>query len=383
MSRMNWRNAQVFYPTALGLAGAIAVLTVGGLNWGSAALSVILSVTGIVLGLKMATQQTAMLNSIETYLFDQQQFGAKVVPIWSGHIESSRGQMESAIAALSERFSGIVDKLDEAVHTSSLETKNIDESDKGLVAVFAKSELDLGAVIASQKTTMTSMESMLEKVQGLDRFIEELQEMATDVAKIAQQTNLLALNAAIEAARAGELGRGFAVVAKEFRMLSMQSGDTGKRIAEKVGVISTAIMDTCSVVRASVRQEDDSMQSAETTISAVLTDFRNIIDALQRSSALLKSESVEIQSEIGEALVQLQFQDRVSQIMNHVKSNIERLPEYLEQHRQQYARVGVLVPLDPLALLGELQKTYVMADQHVIHTGGTVEQQNDSEITYF
>jgi methyl-accepting chemotaxis protein len=380
---MNWRNAQVFYPTALGLAGAIAVLTVGGLNWGSAALSVILSVTGIVLGLKMATQQTAMLNSIETYLFDQQQFGAKVVPIWSGHIESSRGQMESAIAALSERFSGIVDKLDEAVHTSSLETKNIDESDKGLVAVFAKSELDLGAVIASQKTTMTSMESMLEKVQGLDRFIEELQEMATDVAKIAQQTNLLALNAAIEAARAGELGRGFAVVAKEFRMLSMQSGDTGKRIAEKVGVISTAIMDTCSVVRASVRQEDDSMQSAETTISAVLTDFRNIIDALQRSSALLKSESVEIQSEIGEALVQLQFQDRVSQIMNHVKSNIERLPEYLEQHRQQYARVGVLVPLDPLALLGELQKTYVMADQHVIHTGGTVEQQNDSEITYF
>jgi methyl-accepting chemotaxis protein len=207
--------------------------------------------------------------------------------------------------------------------------------------------------------------------------------MATDVARIAQQTNLLALNAAIEAARAGELGRGFAVVAKEFRMLSTQSGNTGKRIAEKVGVISTAIIDTCSIVRESVKQEDGSMLTAETTIAAVLADFKTIIDALLRSSTLLKDESIDIKSEIGEALVQLQFQDRVSQIMNHVKDNIERLPEFLQQHHEQYVRAGVLAPLDSQALLGALKKTYVMADQHVIHTGGKVVQKNDSEITFF
>jgi methyl-accepting chemotaxis protein len=371
------------YPVGLGLAGALAILIIGDWSWGTAITSAVLAVSGIGLGLQLAARQQILLDSLDSYLVAQQQFGAQVVPIWNGHIESSREQMESAIAALSERFSGIVDKLDQAVHTSSQETESIEDRDIGLVAVFARSEKELGAVIESQKTAMSSMVSMLEQVQGLDRFIVELQDMAADVAKIAQQTNLLALNAAIEAARAGELGRGFAVVAKEFHMLSTQSGDTGRRIAEKVGIISSAIIDTCRVVRESVKQEDGSMLTAQATIGTVLSDFRNITDALLRSSTLLKDESIGIKSEIGEALVQLQFQDRVSQIMNHVKNNIGQLPDFLHHHQQQYAQCGTLQPLDSGTLLTDLKNTYVMADQHVIHQGGKVARKDDSEITFF
>jgi methyl-accepting chemotaxis protein len=376
-------NAYLLYPVALGLAGAAAVLVAGGWNWSAAILAGLLCMAGIGLGLQMAARQSALLQSLDAYLAGQQQFGEKVVPVWSGHIESSRAQMESAVAALSERFSGIVDKLDDAVHASGLATKTIEDGGNGLLAVFARSEQKLGAVVASQKTAMTSMLGMLEKVQGLDCFIEELQDMAADVAKIAAQTNLLALNAAIEAARAGEMGRGFAVVAKEFRMLSTQSGETGRHIAEKVGVISAAIIATCRAVRESVKQEDGSMHTAEASIGSVLTEFRNITDALLRSSTLLKNESIGIKSEVGEALVQLQFQDRVSQIMNHVKGNIERFPEFLQQHRQQYAQAGTLQPLDPQALLAELKKTYVMTDQHLIHSGGKAVPKNVTEITFF
>jgi methyl-accepting chemotaxis protein len=376
-------RANLFYPAVLGLLASIAILVVGGWTWTAGILALVLAISGIWLGLHLAAKQSDLLQSLDHYLAGQQQFGEQVVPVWSGHIESSREQMERAIAALSDRFSGIVDKLDETVHTSSLETDSIEDGDTGLVAVFARSEQQLGAVIASQKKAMTNMVHMLEQVQGLDRFNAELQEMAADVAKIAQQTNLLALNAAIEAARAGELGRGFAVVAKEFRMLSTQSGETGRRIAEKVGIISAAISDTCRIVQESVKQEDGSMLTAEASIGGVLSDFRNITDALLRSSTLLKNESVGIKSEIGEALVQLQFQDRVSQIMNHVKDNIERLPDFLQQSRQQYAQSSELTPLNPNDLLAELKKTYVMADQHVIHKGGKVAEKADTEITFF
>lgn len=383
MNRIHRPQLHLFYPFALGLAGALATLVTSGLSWTTGILALVLVLAGVGIGLQLAARQRVLLQSFNDYLVGQQQFGAQVAPVWSGHIESSREQMESAITALSERFSGIVDKLDVAVHTSNLETGSIEDRDTGLVAVFARSEQELGAVLTSQKAAMTSMVSMLEQVQGLDRFIVELQDMAADVAKIAQQTNLLALNAAIEAARAGELGRGFAVVAKEFRMLSTQSGETGKRIAAKVGVISAAITDTCRVVRESVKEEDGSMLTAQTSIGTVLTDFRNITDALLRSSTLLKDESIGIKSEIGDALVQLQFQDRVSQMMNHVKDNIEHLPGFLQEHRQQYARGHVLEPLDSQALLSVLEKTYVMTDQHVIHKGGTVVQKDDTEITFF
>ncbi len=383
MSRTAGLNVQFYYPAALGLLGAIVVLLAGEWSWASFGGAAVLAAAGVGIGWQLAARQLALLASFDDYLAGQEQFSAEVVPVWTAHIESSREQMDSAVSALSERFSGIVDKLEQAVHSSSLETDSLEHDGAGLVAVFARSEHQLGAVLDSQKGAMDSMVVMLEQVQGLDRFTEELLDMAADVAKIAQQTNLLSLNAAIEAARAGELGRGFAVVAKEFRLLSTQSGDTGKRISEKVGVVNAAIADTCRVVRESVSKEDGSMLAAQSHIRKVLSDFKGITDALMRSSALLKNESIGIKSEIGDALVQLQFQDRVSQIMNHVKDNIGQLPDVLFEHRQHYGQTRELHALDAQAMLSRLENTYVMTDQHVIHQGGKVVQKDDTEITFF
>jgi methyl-accepting chemotaxis protein len=380
---------RIKHPTELvwglgfGALGAVAVLLAGGLNWLAGGLATGLLAAGGLLGYKYKAQRLAMQTAIENYLAGQAQFGEDLVPVWQNHIESSRSQMESAVNALSDRFGGIVDKLDVALRTATQETDTIAGSGNGVVALFAKSEDDLRALIAVQQTSMSNMEQMLNKVQGLDRFIVELQDMAADVARIAQQTNLLALNAAIEAARAGELGRGFAVVAKEFRMLSNQSGETGRHIAEKVKVISSAITDTCTVVRESVVAEDQSLEAVHTTIDRVMADFKGVTEAFQRSSDVLQSESMSIQVEVNQALVQMQFQDRVSQIMTQVNKNLDRLPQVLQAQTQTYADSGVLQPLDAEALLTELKKTYVMADQHVIHEGGKVKQSNTTDISFF
>jgi len=137
------------------------------------------------------------------------------------------------------------------------------------------------------------------------------------------------------------------------------------------------------VVRESVTAEDNSLESARTTIDRVLSDFKGITEVFQRSSNTLQVESMSIQSEINNALVQLQFQDRVSQIMTQVLKNMDQLPQMLRQQRDDYAQTQVLTPLDPEAVLGELKKTYVMADQHVIHEGGQVKQKNTTDISFF
>lgn len=380
---LDLRTAHLFYPVTLGMGGAVAVLVAGGLSWVATTLAALLGIAGIAAAMRMTAQHDRFRDSIETYLASQQQFGEKIVPVWSGHIETSRGQMETAISELSEDFSRIVDQLDGAVHSAGMATDTVEDRGNGLVAVFERSESRLGSVVASQKMAMNSMTAMLEKVQGLNQFIAELHEMAAEVAKIAAQSNLLALNAAIEAARAGELGRGFAVVAKEFRMLSNQSGETGRHIAEKVDVISNAIISTCRVAEESVHQEDGAMLESESTINAVLGDFRAVTDALQQSSQLLKDESVGIKNEIGQALVQLQFQDRVNQILSHVKTSIEQLPTHLASSGEEFRRGGELRPLDPAQLLLEMKSSYVMSDQHAVHSGETVAKKNDSEITFF
>lgn len=376
-------NPFLLYPVALGLLGAVAIVVMGAWGWGAGAVALLFICASVFCGLHLTAQEDVRFHAIEAYLAGQVQFGEEVVPVWKGHIESSREQMESAINALSDRFGGIVDKLDEATHTAGLETEIIDDRDKGLVAVFARSERELGAVIAAQKAAMSSMVHMLAKVQGLDSFIVELNSMAGDVAQIAHQSNLLSLNAAIEAARAGEFGRGFAVVAKEFRMLSGRSGETGRHIAEKVGIIGRAIAETCQVVEESVAQRDGRALATEATIGRVLADFQGITDALLRSSTLLKDESIGIKAEVNQSLVQLQFQDRVSQILTQVNKSMDRLPEILREQLQQYGNTRALQPLNAQDLLAEQKKTYVMADQHLVHHGGKVEQKNTTDISFF
>jgi methyl-accepting chemotaxis protein len=376
-------KAKMFHATTLGVVGAGCVLLVGGLTWLPMLLAVCLTSAGIVAGLRLKAIDKARDDIIERYLQGQQEFCAELAPVWTRHIESSRTQMEAAIDALSQRFGNIAAKLDEAVNTAAVESQTMDDADKGLLAVFERSQAELGQVLAVQKSAMGSLTSMLDKVQGLDGFIVELHEMAADVARIAQQTNLLSLNAAIEAARGGEMGRGFAVVAQEFRMLSQRSGETGRRMAEKVNAISAAIVEACKVANESVLQEDGSMVKAEASIGQVLGGFREITDSLLRSSQALKDESVDIQQEVAQALVQLQFQDRVSQMMTHVRQSIDTLPAYVGNSGRQYTEGGELRAPDAEPLLEELKRSYAMADQHVIHAGGRVENKQETEITFF
>ncbi|MGI9134223.1 MAG: methyl-accepting chemotaxis protein [Rhodoferax sp.] len=373
-----------FYPLVLAAVGACAMLYTGDLHGDAVLGAVTLLAAGFGAGRVLLARQSAMLQSVDHLVAQQQRFGAEVAPVWSRHIESSREQMETAIAAISLRFAGIVDKLGETVQNASLETSTLEGSDKSLIAVISRAETELGQILAAQQSANSSMLQMLEKVEGLDRFTHELQGMAHDVAKIAQQSTLLSLNAAIEAARAGELGRGFAVVAKEFRMLSNQSGETGRHIAAKVGVISAAIAESSGAVRASVKEREQRTLATENTINCVLSDFREVTGVLEHSSAVLQEESRAIQSEIGQALVEFQFQDRVAQILTLVKNNIEHWPGFVQALQQRYADSGVVQSLDPNELLDELKKTYVMKDQHVIHAGGTVaEAEQADEITFF
>jgi methyl-accepting chemotaxis protein len=365
-------NSKILVPFGLAVAGAVGTVVAGWSAWGwytliwaallLAAAAWLTRDSGFGGSAAGAVGDSPM---IDNYLASRERFGDAVLPVWCRHIENSRTQMEEAVSDLASRFSNIVDKLDNALHVSG----GSNQSGNSMTEVFAHSETQLGSVVTSMKSAMSSKQAMLAQIKDLERFTRELRGMAEGVASIAAQTNLLALNAAIEAARAGPAGAGFAVVATEVRMLSMRSAETGKEITNRVGLISSAILAASQAAEQSSDAEDKSMQSAEGMIEAVLNEFRQMTDALVQSSELLKQESIGIQGEVGEALVQLQFQDRVSQVMAHVRENMERLPALLRDNRADYEASGVLEALDPDLLLRELQKTYAMAEEHAVHSG--------------
>jgi methyl-accepting chemotaxis protein len=377
---MRQRPLHFYSPLFLALAASCAIVPLAGWRWHGWLIGAALLAAGAA-AVAAASKRSTPAASSDAYLASRSQFGEQVAGVWASHIDASRSQMETAVVALVERFSSIVVKLEQALAASGAARKH---EGGDLVGVFAASEKELRSLLDMLASAAASKQQMLGKIEGLQQITEQLQKMAADVASIAWQTNLLALNAAIEAARAGEAGRGFAVVANEVRSLSNRSADAGKHIAQQVGQISAAIEATCQAAGQSMREETRAVQASEEKIGSVLASLRGVTDALVASSDLLQRESAGIQAEVGDALVQLQFQDRVSQILSHVQQNIARLPSYLDEHARQSGVAGELPAIDSRALLAELESTYAMAEERALHQTNTrPAPQQAEEITFF
>lgn len=309
----------------------------------------------------------------------------QVLPIWSRQIETARSQTEVSIVELSNRFARIVDDLQSNIQASNEAVGGMDkqEEDHSFVHVFNESSQQLGIVIKSLEQSMESKKDMLAHINGLSKYVREMNDMADDIANIARQTNILALNAAVEAARAGDQGRGFAVVADEVRSLSIMSGETGKKIGERLSEVADSINSAISFTQRSVEKDQQSMLNSEHTIQTALDNLRENIEGISHSAKLLRNSSADIQVEIEDVLVFLQFQDRVNQILTEVTDNQGKLTWELEQqlHETDQRKIKNKANIDDW--LDEMKASYTMEEQHEDHNHENHHKPANTGITFF
>lgn len=258
------------------------------------------------------------------------------------------------------------------------------KGETGLGGVIQFANKELGVLTQTLRKAIEQRDELLTEISGLSKITVELSGMGAEVAGIASQTNLLALNAAIEAARAGEYGRGFAVVADEVRTLSTRSGETGSRIGKRIEQANNALQTTLDRTTEYAAQDNSRLSHSETSIAQVLEQFQRSSESILSSAQTLEQESSAVQVSVEEVLVNLQFQDRVSQILGHVTADMDKLIAAIEDQQTRLRHGEVVKPIDVSEWLASVQKTYTTLEQVAVHHGDRHSKTpNNSEVTFF
>lgn len=297
------------------------------------------------------SESEAQRHSTEVATAALHQLLCEVLPTWRRHAESARQQMESAVVQMANSLSSVLQQFDQAgighSHTGSAHSTT---------ELLDLCERELQPVVSSLNDLIEGKEAMVGHIRKLADETQALRSMAGEVTSIAWQTNLLALNAAIEAARAGTAGRGFAIVAAEVRKLSTRSSDTGKQMETRVAQISTIMGSTSTSVQEATEHDKQAIALSSNLVGDVLHHVRILGDAADT----MREHGLVVRSEVEKLLMAMQFQDRVSQVLQSVIADMDRLTQQLNSGAHADIPTGQ-------QWLDALRQTYSMEEQNLAH----------------
>lgn len=296
--------------------------------------------------------------------------GTTTLPLWAHQIDDSIELSTQEMTKIAEMFANLVTDLNNIIN----ESNEVDE------VTVEDIEMRLGNVQLTLTRLVAMRLKLQQEISDLSSFTEKLETMARDVGTIAEQTNLLALNAAIEAARAGESGRGFAVVADEVRSLANRSGDIAHNIISTVTEVNGQFNSMSKRFAADSEVEGKLIMEAGENTQQVLAEFSEARRQRDEAATLVEAHSAQIKTDVETALIAIQFQDRVSQILDHVRINLRDLCEQIETHEK----------LDIESFLEKMSKEYTTTSEREAHrkiTGDEAQQDDnesdDGEIVFF
>ncbi len=294
----------------------------------------------------------------------------EILPVWKNQIEAAVNQSTGAIDDLSTQFMSITDNISVAIDITSSGPSG-GERFSGTNSVQQSSD-KIKNELENLKDTLINIskleQSALGEINNLSTFMDQLTKMAGEVEALAEQTNLLALNAAIEAARAGDQGRGFAVVADEVRNLANQSKGTGENIRKKIDIIGETVQHILDQATHSAESEEAMANQAEEIIHEVIVQHKLTTYTLAESDKLLVNMSQQIQQEVANVIMELQFQDRVSQKLRHIEESIQDAQNIIADSQQLDAN-GRKEQF--AGLPKRLQSSYTMEEEHHAHSQAT------------
>ncbi|EJM98191.1 hypothetical protein PMI40_04049 [Herbaspirillum sp. YR522] len=275
----------------------------------------------------------------------------QVLPIWRGHVELARTQTQGAIDTLSARFAGINERLGRSRQLAH------DAPGAEIGQLLQDAGQQLGTLAQALERILASRQSLQGKLEGLAAANDEIRQLALQNQQLAGQAGVSDLLSDQQS----------------WQELAERAAANSRQIVLRTKAARQQIQ---AAVIAAVELPDGAdgiVEDSRAMIERVLARFGQAATALASTVEQMAAENRAVDQEVGEILVNLQFQDRIGQILEQLQGDIARM-----QGRSPESTLP-----SPQQWLAELEQTYTTPEQRQVHAGAGGRPTLQSQVDFF
>ncbi len=272
--------------------------------------------------------ENTKLDAVATYTRELERLLLTISPILSQHVMVSREHTEQEIISLTNRFSGMVNDLQQIVDSTD---STMDGQHFHLDSVLTTSRNFLQPVLASLKLIEQNKNEINAHLCTISGNVNELNCLTVQLSKLT-----------------GQLQRGAADLDPEAATnLAHEAFHLEQQFTQIVKTISVALTTALASTEQNTPTQGSLLSTAEIQINQTLSHLSQSLNHYRNDVDALRNNAEQIRGEINNVLVALQFQDRVSQILTQVENNLLNLQQTIETIQQQgIQRDGAMLQVD-------------------------------------
>ncbi|GAB1394065.1 methyl-accepting chemotaxis protein [Rhodocyclaceae bacterium] len=323
-------GAYHFLVPGAGIAALAAFLLLG-LGWRGLAL--VTARQGVQATAPGHGDDQALLEAFRNLLRETaEQFG-KQFDAARGEMQRVQSLLQEAIDDLTLSFQGMHTQTEEqrnltlAVTAGASDGESVIQFDEFVRDTSGVMERVVESIVGNSKLGM----ELVELTDNIAQHAKDVQSILSEIGAIAKQTNLLALNAAIEAARAGEAGRGFAVVADEVRDLSARTTQFSQQINTLMQSMRVSVAQTETAIQSMASQDMTFALESKQQVGNIIRTMEQQNTTRVEAIGALGGSAAAVENLVGKAVTALQFQDLVSQLLDHVGRRMDVMSDVMRE----------------------------------------------------